>query len=298
MDPYTEVYTWGSNLYGQMGLEASNSSSPIPRICSFGILILQVSCGSEHSAFLSTQHLIYSMGSNSDGRLGINDKTLAYSSYPLLVEALMGTKISQISCGGSHSAAVSNEGEIYTWGKGPMLGHGDVVTRWAPEKLEMEFTYVVQASCGETHSGVVCIRNKEKMCLMWGSNQFGQLGIGHRENMDRPCKAGVSDVKEIACGDDFSLFLNTQGQVFSCGKGLNGQLGLGNNKDAVIPMKIKTLENSFVGKVSAGGFAGCVAENGELYVWGMNTFAPVQIRGCPKDVREISIGKKFLKYLK
>lgn len=114
MDSYTEVFTWGSNTYGQMGLESSSSNYPSPRICSFSVLIIQVSCGVDHSAFLSTQHFIYSMGSNSDGKLGIGNKNLAYSSYPLLIEALVGEKISQVSCGGVHSAAINNEGELFT----------------------------------------------------------------------------------------------------------------------------------------------------------------------------------------
>ena len=293
MDSFTEVLTWGSNTYGQMGLEASSSASASPRICSFNILIAQVSCGSEHSAFLSTQHLIYSMGSNSDGRLGVNDKSIASSPYPLLVEALAHVKITQISCGGCHTGAISHEGEVYTWGKGPALGHSEVLTRWSPHKLALDYTYVVHISCGESHTGVVGISNKEKVCLLWGSGEAGQLGNGGKEGAETPQKALVADVKEVACGEDFTLFLTVHGEVYSCGKNSHGQLGLGNTKDAIVPTRVRGLEQVFVNKVGAGGMGGCVAEDGGLYVWGFNTLAPSLIRGCPKDVVELAIGKNF-----
>lgn len=36
----------------------------------------------------------------------------------------------QIACGNTHSAAVTSEGELYTWGKGNYgrLGHGKVIS--------------------------------------------------------------------------------------------------------------------------------------------------------------------------
>ena len=35
-----------------------------------------------------------------------------------MIEKLLGTEIIDIACGGSHSAAISAAGELYTWGKG------------------------------------------------------------------------------------------------------------------------------------------------------------------------------------
>lgn len=293
MESYTEVFTWGSNSYGQMGLESSAISSPLPRICSFNILITQVSCGSEHSAFLSTQHFIYAMGSNSDGRLGVGDKSIACSSYPLLIEALVQYKTVQVSCGGAHTAAVTHNGEIFTWGKGAALGHGDLYTKWTPVKLSLDFTYVVQVSCGENHSGLIGIQNKEKVCLTWGAGDFGQLGTGTKESLNVPEKTLINDVKEVSCGDDFTLFLNVHGEVFSVGKNNHGQLGNGTVKDCCIPSKVKGMEQDFVMKISAGGMSGCVAEDGGLYVWGFNRLVPGLIRGAPRDIVDVCIGKNF-----
>jgi len=64
---YTEVYVWGgiiilSNIeyekgdhYGQLGLghKYTGKTYPEPKICSFNLVIREVSCGEEHAAFIT-----------------------------------------------------------------------------------------------------------------------------------------------------------------------------------------------------------------------------------------------------
>ena len=46
----------------------------IPRYCSFNVVIRKLACGREHSVFITDSDLIYSMGSNSHGQLGLGKK--------------------------------------------------------------------------------------------------------------------------------------------------------------------------------------------------------------------------------
>lgn len=57
--------------------------------------------------------MVYIWGSGKDGRLGI--ETEKSYKYPVIIP---GVKFSQISLGYHHSAGVSNNGDILTWGKG------------------------------------------------------------------------------------------------------------------------------------------------------------------------------------
>ena len=81
----------------------------LPKVCSFNILISQVSCGEEHTAFVSQPggH-VYAMGSNAEGKLGIAEKTLRFSNVPCLVEDL--SDIVKVSCGMSHTLALTESG--------------------------------------------------------------------------------------------------------------------------------------------------------------------------------------------
>ena len=58
----------------------------IPRFCSFNVLISSISCGEEHCGFITSTGLMYTIGSNADGRLGIGNKSLKHTSSPCLVE--------------------------------------------------------------------------------------------------------------------------------------------------------------------------------------------------------------------
>ena len=52
---YTEIFAWGSDRQGQLGFDSSESyrNYSLPRMCSFEIVIRQIACGEEHSAFIT-----------------------------------------------------------------------------------------------------------------------------------------------------------------------------------------------------------------------------------------------------
>ena len=53
-----------------MGENRTKRFYTLPMICSFNIVLTQVSCGKDHSAILATNGHIYTMGSNKYGKLG------------------------------------------------------------------------------------------------------------------------------------------------------------------------------------------------------------------------------------
>lgn len=54
---------------------------------------------------------------------------------PKLIEALQDYEIVDVACGGAHSAAITNSGQLFTWGKGRYgrLGHGDSEDQLTPK---------------------------------------------------------------------------------------------------------------------------------------------------------------------
>lgn len=57
---------------------------------------------------------------------------------PRMIEALRGKVIVKVAAGGAHSAAITDQGELYTWGKGRYgrLGHGDSDDQMRPKLVE------------------------------------------------------------------------------------------------------------------------------------------------------------------
>lgn len=82
--------------------------------------IKEISCGDFHSLALDKEGKVYSWGggglSYNKGQLGLGHTRDIET--PTLVESLCGEKIVQISAGGFHSLALTEQGLVYSWGSG------------------------------------------------------------------------------------------------------------------------------------------------------------------------------------
>lgn len=88
------------------------------------------------------------------------------------VTSLNGITVTEISCGDSHTCALSSDGDVYTWGAGQVgqLGHGDYLRQSLPIKVANINERIVQISCGKKHSVVL---GCEGRLYSWGSNECG-----------------------------------------------------------------------------------------------------------------------------
>jgi alpha-tubulin suppressor-like RCC1 family protein len=102
----------------------------------------------------------------------------------------------------------------------------------------------------------------------WGSNEFGQLGIGSNEDKTNPCKIdGLNSIKAVAVGDNHSLALDSEGNVWVWGKNDKFQLGLGTIENSNVPVKLTTISD--VKEISAAGnYNLAVKKDGTLWSWG------------------------------
>ena len=79
---------------------------------------------------------MYTFGGGEHGQLGHGDKVNKVK--PTAIEALEGIYVSQITCGWSHSVALTSNGRVYTWGNGDhgKLGHGSGKKVSTPQMVE------------------------------------------------------------------------------------------------------------------------------------------------------------------
>ena len=54
-----------------------------------------------------------------------------------MIELLQGKHVKEVACGSGHSAAITTNGELYTWGQGDhgRLGHGDTANQLRPKQV-------------------------------------------------------------------------------------------------------------------------------------------------------------------
>lgn len=288
-----ELYSWGVDVCGPSNFAESNRTYPLPRLSEIKVALKRVACGEDFSLLLTVQGQVFAMGSNADGRLGLNDRALRNKPTPCLIKALADFKVIQISCGWGHSAALTAEGRVYSWGIGARgaLGTGTTDTEWRPVHVRVpgKATYI---DCGARHTGIV-LSNDLYIC---GAGDSGQLGTGKRDQVLTPNKVQINGhVTAVACGLFHTLILTKQGKVHAMGGNNYGQLGTGDKQGSLVPIEVKTLKG--IAQVACCHFSAAVSDQGDLLVWGTGVFGefltPRTVTNIPTAVKEVRLGSCF-----
>lgn len=263
-----KVYGYGGNLSGQLGLNhGGNQDTPQLITALQDIKIIAVAASSYHSFFLTKDNKVYGCGVNTYGQLALADYSTQFTPQPIL--ALLDKKIIAMAAGYSHSLFLSDMGKVYCCGENAYgqlgLGHKNWQTR--PTLVSaLQDKKIIAIVTGNIHSLFLTNEGKVYSC---GYNSHGQLGLGHSNEETTPQLITAFKDKKIiaiAVGDDYSLFLTVEGEVYSCGKNSDGQLGLGHTSDQETPQLIISLKNKHIVAITAGSSHSLfMTIDGELY---------------------------------
>ncbi|XP_021900332.1 ultraviolet-B receptor UVR8 isoform X2 [Carica papaya] len=238
-----EVQSWGRNQNGQLGLGTTEDSLVPQKIQAFqGIRIKMVAAGAEHTAAVTEDGELYGWGWGRYGNLGLGDRNDRL--IPEKVSATDGEKMVMVACGWRHTISVSSSGGLYTygWSKYGQLGHGDFEDHLVPHKLEaLSKSFISQIAGGWRHTMALTSDGK---LYGWGWNKFGQVGVGDDVDHCSPVQVKFphdQKVAQISCGWRHTVAVTEQQNVFSWGRGTNGQLGHGESIDRNTPKIIEAL---------------------------------------------------------
>jgi RCC1 and BTB domain-containing protein len=180
------AYSWGDMENGVAGHGAMDGHQCTPRLLERLATkrIVQVSACGFHTACLSDADELYTWGEGKFGRLGHGNESNCHS--PRLVESLLGKKPRQVGCGGFHSAVVTEDGRLYTFGGGEhgQLGHNDRVNKLRPTLVQaLEGIFVSHVTCGWSHSVALTAKGR---VYSWGNPDHGKLGCGTGRRVSVP----------------------------------------------------------------------------------------------------------------
>ncbi|NXS10801.1 HERC5 ligase, partial [Neodrepanis coruscans] len=150
-----ELFTWGQNTHGQLGVGSRTTFILQPQLVKRikGIPLAQIAAGGAHSTTVSLSGAVYSWGKNNFGQLGLGDAE--DRNCPSYVGALEHWKTVFISCGAEHTAVLSKEGLVCTFGAGGagQLGHNSTQNELIPRVVaELWGARVSQIACGRQHT--------------------------------------------------------------------------------------------------------------------------------------------------
>ncbi|XP_045871984.1 secretion-regulating guanine nucleotide exchange factor isoform X5 [Meles meles] len=121
----------------------------------------------------------------------------------------------------------------------------------------------------------------------WGANSYGQLGLGHKEDVLLPqqlsdfCKPEY--IRRITGGGGHSAVITDGGGLFVCGLNKDGQLGLGHTEDVLYFTACRSLLGCPILQVACGwDFTIILTESGQVLSCGSNCFGQLGVPHGPR----------------
>ncbi|NXN06125.1 RCC2 protein, partial [Sylvia borin] len=217
---------------------------------------------------------VFAFGENKLGQLGLGNQTDAVPSPTQIL--YNGQPICKLGCGAEFSMVMDCKGNLYSFGcpEYGQLGHnsdGKFIAR--AQRIEYD-----------------CELLPRRLALFVERTKDGQV---------LPVPNVV--VRDVACGANHTLVLDSQKRVFSWGFGGYGRLGHAEQKDEMVPRLVKLFD--FPGRGAAQIYAGytcsfAVSETGGLFFWGAtntsreSTMYPKAVQDlCGWKIRSLACGK-------
>ncbi|KAK6131563.1 hypothetical protein DH2020_034703 [Rehmannia glutinosa] len=274
------VYSCGSSLCGVLGHgpETTQCVEFTPISFPSRARVIHVSASHNHAAFVTESGEVFTCGDNSSFCCGHRD-TGRPIFRPKLVEALKGIPCKQVAAGLSFTMFLTNQGHVYTCGINThgQLGHGDTQDRPTPQKVEFleSVASIVQIAAGPGYGLAVA---DDGTLFSFGSGTNFCLGHGEQHNELRPRailsfkRKGIHIVR-VSAGDEHVVALDSNGHVYTWGKGYCGALGHGDEIDKTTPEHLTSLRSHLAVQVCASKRKTFVlVDNGSVYGFGWMGF--------------------------
>lgn len=280
-----------ANLIRTLDSSVWRAYNQTARLSRAELLRKQVTAGFGHSCAIAFDNRVYCWGYNVNGQLGNNSYATSY--IPVLVNTdpvINRNFITTIAAGSAHTCAADSSGNAYCWGNNykEQIGLDKSTTTAKNPTLVSGLSGVTQLTAGDYHT---CAIVESGRVYCWGSNGYGQLGIGATAAPDTcsdgygctntPMLVTISGnpiIKSIISGHGHTCALDTTGKVYCWGENNVDQLGIASSDTCAgtdcskSPIHISVLDSKGVvalNSSSGNGNAVCaITSAGTAYCWG------------------------------
>ena len=307
------VFSWGEGRHGQLGYsclakqETPMEVTDIQRGCGS-----YIACGRHHSAMIDRIGGLWTWGHGKQGQLGDGERpTARHKPHQVTMQTVrhhdgsrsveempVGFGFKQLACGARHTAAVSFDGELYTFGSGKQgqLGHGILEDELYPMAVK-EFTDAIRskrARLVDASATLTAVVTEDDGLFCWGMAdsihahkpepeqvppEFGNarpppasahdMAAELAKCQSRPARLCPKNLKirQAQVGQGHILILTKEGDLYSWGQGSDGEIGTGAKVDVHKPRLVMTGKG--VQDICVGRYHNAVlTAYGLLYTWG------------------------------
>ncbi len=272
------LYCWGYGPQGQLGTgNVTSANVPTSVTMPNGVeSFTAISTNANFSCAIANTGTIYCWGAGPNGQIGNSNN--GQVNVPTAVTMPNGvTSFTAVSTNLNFSCALANTGQVYCWGKGGsgQIGNGTYTTNVNLPTLVTMPNGVTSFTSISTNSNFSCALANNNNLYCWGNGGAGQIGNGIEQDINVPTAItvphDVSSFNLLATNSNFSCAGADNGKLYCWGNGGNGfYLGRGaqiynTSTNLVFPPGV----NSFNQVVTNGNFSCALANNGQIYCWGL-----------------------------
>ena len=262
---------WGDNQFGQLGKGHTSQNLKVfefktKRTELDVTQLVDIVTASDYSFMLMADGSVWGVGNNSYLPL-----TVKGSSHSTHVRTNLPEAPAAMATGFGHAMMLTENGEIYTWGRNSeyQLGNGKRKNLQEPFKVELE--NIVQIACGGKFSIAL---DADGQLWGWGDNEHYQLSPEKKATIPAPIRIDTGDIDIAyidACGGSIVL-LDTEGTLWTWGRNDFHQLGYNTKgKPTKEPQAVPLpLPVTYVAAYSSQTYA--ILTDGSLWSWGNNSY--------------------------
>ena len=272
------LYSWGLNIFGQLGLEHYNNINEptiIKKIAIFEnskikkfeipdkINVIDIKAGPQHSLILLNDNNIYSCGFVRYGALGyyFNENVYRPNDNNIFTKINLenfindNEKITTIAAGFAHSGCVLNKKYILIWGKNKNFEFTNIQKYDIKELLNNNNSFndnEVLIKDFQIGRNFAVILTNSGLILTEGDNSMGQLG--HKKNNFFDIVKLNETIRSISVGYDFVYSIGYSGKVYAWGSNKYGQISSFNKKICFDPFSVENISDLNPVLISCGGY--------------------------------------------
>lgn len=227
------VWTWGSDQYGQLGNDASASTTYGTPVQVSGITdATAIAAGGQSSYALLSTGKVKAWGYNGSGECGDASNTDRFTPVTVVTSSGELTLVTKIAGGGNHAVVLRSDGRIYTWGANGsgQLGRGTgnyTASNVAVHSSGMTNGAAVKIDIAAGSDCTIALKDNGQFRVC-GSNNFNQLGTTttgtYPAPFNGPTVSGLVDIMVPSTGRH-GLGVKANGDLYAWGWNSWGQLG-------------------------------------------------------------------------
>ncbi len=232
-----------------------------------GAKLLAVTGGTVHSLALRDDGTLVGFGNNADGQLAVpNLQETYYAKFSPFTR-----RVKAIAAGDDFSLLLCENSKVYACGANDQTQLGSLGAVSTAYPLEVTgLSNITAVAAGYQHALAI---DSGGQLYVWGANNRGQLGLGNTSTVGVTAQAvsGLTGVKAVAAGNNFSLIIKGDNTVWAAGD--NSMVQLSNDTMEYSASFVQINLPVAASAIAAGdGHCLAIGIDGNVFAWGFNSF--------------------------